>query len=58
MKRNVNPALIGFIAGTEGESEAEKNRKWALKMANKYGVDATTIVLAGKTYGFQAVKDA
>jgi len=55
-KKHVNPAIIGFIAGTEGEAQAELDVEWAKKMAQKYDVDATTVLLYGKTYGKENVE--
>jgi len=57
-RKRVNPALLGFIAGQEGEYEAERSETWAKKMAEKYNVDATTILLYAKTYGFKQVEEA
>jgi len=57
-RKRVNPALLGFIAGTEGQSEAKRSEKWAVEMAEKHGVDATTIILYAKTYGFKQVEEA
>ena len=55
---SVNPALLGFIAGQEGLDKAEEDEKWAIKMARRYGIDPTTILLYAKTYGRRAVEEA
>ncbi len=57
-KKRVNPALLGFIAGTEGRIQAEEDEKWAINMAKKYDVDATDILLLAKTYGKENVEKA
>ena len=56
-KERVNPALLGFIAGTEGREEARRSEEWAKKMSEKYGVDATTILLNAKTFGFKETEE-
>jgi len=54
----INPAIWGFIAGTEGTGRALNDERWALDLAKRYDVDADSILLSGKTYGREVVEEA